>query len=168
MDALNRAVNPLLLPFTKSPLSFLLALFIAVYGGKAAPKPPQFMKDLFDSAIFRVAVLFLILWVGNRDPALSIMSVLTFVAVLNLTSGRSLFEMFDYEYAPTVMPAQCLNVTMYDILAAFNNDKDKAIEAMVKAGVPTSVRLDAYYAPLISAYLTSAGYQITKTCGPPS
>ena len=47
--------------FLQNPyVSAGLTLFLVLYGGMAKPDLPDFVMDLFDNAIFRVLVLFLI------------------------------------------------------------------------------------------------------------
>lgn len=167
LNTFNSYVSPLLTPLTTSPWNIILTMMLGVYAANARQTLPTFLSNLFQKGYFRVAVLFMILWIGNKDPALSLVSALAFALALNVASGRSVFEFFD-EYSMTVVMQGCLSVNTYDILSAFNNDKDKLIQAMVQANVPDSVQFNDDYAPLIATFLVNnLGMNINAFCKQP-
>lgn len=165
LNTFNSYVSPLLTPLTTSPWNIILTMMLGVYAANARQALPTFLSGLFQKGYFRVAVLFMILWIGNHDPALSLVSALAFAFSLNIANGRGLFEFFGDEYAMTAVLPGCLNVNTYHILSAFNNDKDKLIQAMVQAGVPPNVQFNDDYAALISTYLVNnLGMSINDFC----
>jgi hypothetical protein len=172
-DPLNRVLEPVLRPVTASlstPLgTALLTLFIIAYAGKVRLPLPQAIASLFDSAPFRILVLSLIGYTANRNAGLSVFVAIAFVASVNMFSGRSAFETFSDAYAVTSVPPGCLNIKVFDLIAAYNNDKDALVNAMIQARVPANVPITDDYAPIIATHLlVNMGKQITSMCAPPS
>lgn len=167
-ETVDATVSQVLAPLMKPPVFTVLVVALILYGAQVRPTLPEAVSGMFQKGWFRALVLWFILWSINKNPALSLVSVFAFLAGLNALNGKPLFELFQGDYAKTATPPGCLNVTMFDILAAYNNDKDKLVEAMVRAGVPPNITVNDINAPLIAAYLVGAyEVNISKTCGPP-
>lgn len=81
--------------FSNKYSSAVITLFLVLYGGLAAPKLPKFVIQLFDNAIFRILVLSLIVYKGNRDPKFAIMIGVAFTVTLNVISKQKFLEGFD-------------------------------------------------------------------------
>ena len=81
--------------FSNKYSSAVITLFLVLYGGLAAPKLPKFVVQLFDNAIFRILVLSLIVYKGNRDPKFAIMIGVAFTVTLNVISKQKFLEGFD-------------------------------------------------------------------------
>lgn len=54
-------------------------LFLVLYAGLVAPRLPEAFSSLFDNAVFRVFVLFLIAYLGSKDATLSMLVAVGFV-----------------------------------------------------------------------------------------
>jgi hypothetical protein len=81
--------------FANKYASSMITLFLVIYGGLAAPKLPKFMIKLFENPIFRIAILSLIVYNGNRDPKFAIMIAVAFTVTLNMISNQKFLEGFD-------------------------------------------------------------------------
>lgn len=63
--------------------STILTIFLALYAALLGPELPKSIKNLFNNTIFRIIVLFLVVYKGNKDPRLSIMIAIAFVLTLD-------------------------------------------------------------------------------------
>ena len=78
--------------FSNNYSSAIITLFLVLYGGLAAPKLPSFVADLFENAIFRIIVLSLIVYKGNRDPSMALMIAVGFTVTLNMINKKDFVE----------------------------------------------------------------------------
>ena len=78
--------------FSNSYSSAIITLFLVLYGGLAAPKFPSFVADLFENAFFRIIVLSLIVYKGNRDPSMALMIAVGFTVTLNMINKKDFVE----------------------------------------------------------------------------
>ena len=69
--------------FEHKYLSIIFTMFLVFYSSRAAPKLPNFMLKLFDNAIFRILVLSLIVYKGNKDPQFAIMVAILIGAIVS-------------------------------------------------------------------------------------
>lgn len=74
--------------------SIVLTMFLVFYSGLAAPKLPSFIRNLFENPIFRILILSLIVYKGNKDPQLAIMIAVGFTVTMNFISSQRFFENF--------------------------------------------------------------------------
>lgn len=72
----------------------VLTLFLVLYGGLAKPDLPEFILDLFDSAVFRVLVLFLIAFTASRNYQVALLVAVGFTLTMNLLNERKMAEGF--------------------------------------------------------------------------
>lgn len=94
-QSFNQAVNENLGWVLASPVaSNVLRLALLMYAGLAAPKLHPAVDRLFSLPAFRVAVLGLVLWTQNNDPALSLALAMLFIVSMNTFAGRKPFERF--------------------------------------------------------------------------
>ena len=91
MDILDNTMSTL---FKNKYSSVLITMFLVLYSGLAAPKLPNFIMKLFEHPIFRVLILSLIVYNGNKDPQLSIMIAVGFTVTMNILSKQKFFEGF--------------------------------------------------------------------------
>lgn len=170
---LNRVLDPVFRPVSNvlgTPIGMAVGVaFVIAYAAKVSIPLPAVITKLFDSAVYRIFILSLIVYTANHNPARSVLTALGFVVAVNLFSGRKPFETFTDAYAITAIPPGCLNIKVFDLVAAYDNDKDALIDAMIQARVPPNVALTDEYAPLVAAHLlTYSGKKITQLCAPPS
>lgn len=77
-----------------SYVSTTLSLFLVLYAGLAKPEMPSFIRRLFDNPVFRILILSLVVYRGNKDPQLSLMIAVAFTVTLNLLSEQEMVEGF--------------------------------------------------------------------------
>tara|TARA_B100001093_G_scaffold494648_1_gene538301 strand:- start:169 stop:543 length:375 start_codon:yes stop_codon:yes gene_type:complete len=80
--------------FSNKYSAALITLFLVLYGGFAAPTLPKFMVKMFDSPIFRILILSLIVYKGNKDISMSIMIAVAFTISMNIVNKQKFFENF--------------------------------------------------------------------------
>jgi hypothetical protein len=71
-------------------------MYLVFYGGKSGPKLPSFIKELFENPVFRVFVLSLIVYKGNKNPTIAIIIALLFTLVMDLINKQNFVEGFKY------------------------------------------------------------------------
>lgn len=162
----NNALEGPLTFLTQSPTSEIIGLLLICYASYLRPSVPNGMSWLFDNFVARIAILSLILWTSNKNPTMSLVIALAFVVTLNVANGKGAFE--NFEGPKTAILPGCLGLTMYDLLAAYNGDKDELVREMVRCKVPPQVKLNDEYAGLIATYIVNfTGKKFTAKCAPP-
>ena len=91
METIDNALSTV---FKNRYSSTLITLFLVVYSGLVAPKLPNVIVKLFDNPIFRILILSLIVYNGNKDPQFAIMIAVGFTVTMNMVSKQKLFEGF--------------------------------------------------------------------------
>ena len=85
MDSVDQYLNMAFTnPYTKS----ILTLFLVLYGGLAAPKLPESLLKLFDNQMFRIIILALIVYMGQKDAMFAIMMAVAFVISMNTLNQK--------------------------------------------------------------------------------
>ena len=70
----------------------VLSVFLAMYGPRLHMKLPGSIRNLFDNAVFRGAVLFLVAYMANRDFAGALTITVIFVVTLNILHTTKVLE----------------------------------------------------------------------------
>ena len=91
METIDNALSTV---FKNRYSSTLITLFLVLYSGLVAPKLPNFIVKLFDNPIFRILILSLIVYNGNKDPQFAIMIAVGFTVTMNMVSKQKIFEGF--------------------------------------------------------------------------
>lgn len=78
-------------PYSKT----VLTLFFVLYGGMVAPRLPGKIRKLFENNIFRVILLFLIVYTGHKDPKFSILIAAGFVISMETLRKFNMQENFE-------------------------------------------------------------------------
>lgn len=168
MDELNFQINRLLTPLNDPLIKGILLLFLILYGSLAAPSLPSQIKPYLDNVIVRIVFLALIVWTGNHDPVVAVGIAVAFFMTVNLANSKKPFEAFEHFEGPnTAIYPGCMNMTVFDLLESFKNDKDALLNAMMVARVPADVTITDYNAPLIGTYLLNKGFTLKAPCNPP-
>jgi hypothetical protein len=80
----------------------IFAIFSAMYAFQIKPNLPNFLIQLFQNAIFRVLILFLILVRGYKDVQFSILVAGAFVIIMDTTRQQVFKETFTQENQGTL------------------------------------------------------------------
>ena len=96
MDTVDNTLSAV---FKNKYSSTVLSMFLVFYSGLAAPKLPGFIVKLFDNAIFRILILALVVYNGNRDPRMALMIAVGFTVTMNILAKQKFLEGFadDFE-----------------------------------------------------------------------
>lgn len=81
--------------FEKDYFSYLLVIFLFIYGGNSKPKLPKFIKNLFEYSVFRIFILSLILYKSNSNTNLSLILSLVFVLITDYINKNNIKETFE-------------------------------------------------------------------------
>lgn len=94
INSYNTNINQVLSPLDAPAAAGFLKMVLVLYGALAAPHLPKQVLKWFDFVPFKIFVLFLIVWTGNHDPALSILIATAFFVSMNVLAGKKAFESF--------------------------------------------------------------------------
>ncbi len=75
-------------------VSTIITLFLGLYAALLGPELPIGIKNLFKNTLFRIAVLFMVVVRGNKDPKMAIMIAVAFVLTLDYISTHEAKEAF--------------------------------------------------------------------------
>lgn len=75
-------------------VSSVVSLFLVLYAGMARPKLPSFIKDAFENPMFRVAILSLVVYRGNKNPTQALMIAIAFTVTMNTLNEQKAKESF--------------------------------------------------------------------------
>ena len=65
--------------FTQPHIRTILTMFLVLYGGFAAPKLPKSILGLFENPIFKILILSIVVYTGQKDPKFSILIAVVFL-----------------------------------------------------------------------------------------
>ena len=81
--------------FMQNPyVSATLVLFLILYSSLARPDLPDFIMNLFNNAIFRMLILFLIAYIAANNVQVAILVAIGFTVTMMLLSERKMAENF--------------------------------------------------------------------------
>lgn len=113
----------------------VLKISIVLYGAQIAPRAPTYLEDLFKNTFFKIALIFIIIYISEKDIQLAIVLAVVYVLGMNVLSGRGVFESFsnyssDYKSSgvkllepKTVIYPGCQDVTMDDLYKMFGGNQ---------------------------------------------
>jgi len=77
----------------------ILSILTALYGAQIRPTLPKFIMDLFQNPIFRLLILFLVLFRGYKDPQFSIIMAISFTLIMDIVKNQLFKETFTDIYS---------------------------------------------------------------------
>lgn len=80
--------------FNNNFFSSIITIILLGYASLVRKNVPLFIVKLFDNPIFRILILSLIIYKGNKDPKLAIFIAIAFTVTMNLISKQKIFENF--------------------------------------------------------------------------
>ena len=80
-----------------SYLFAVLSIFLTMYGPRLHMQLPQSIKNLFDNAVFRGAVLFLIAYLSSSNFQSSLVISIIFLVTMNILHTSKVLETFQQE-----------------------------------------------------------------------
>ena len=94
-ENLRRWFNPNVLVENTS-IYLVLTLFLAMYGPRLAPKLPEQIRVLFNNFYFRLAVMFLVVYMSNQSVVSSLAIVIVYTVVMNILQTQEAFAMREH------------------------------------------------------------------------
>lgn len=129
--------NSLAYPLSNPYIMAVLKISLALYGAQIAPRSPKMIETLFKNTFVKIALIFLIIYLSEKDIQLAIILAVIYVLGMNIISGRGIFESFSNyssEYKgsgakmlepKTMLYPGCESVTMDDLYKMFEGDRSK-------------------------------------------
>ena len=123
----------------------VIVLIIGMYGPRLSPRLPRPVRDLFNNAYFRFAVLTMVIYLSNRNLYLALTVSIAFVLVLNLTNSLEVEEHFVKKYAENFSEYGTVLVERFeddDEKKEGGDKKDYVPEPVKKEVVPKQKQVD--------------------------
>lgn len=124
-------------PMSNPYIMAILKVTLILYAVRIAPNPPEYLQKLFENTFAKIALIFVIIYLSEKDIQLALLLSVIYVLGMNLLAGRGLFESFSNysaEYKSsgaklleprTMLYPGCENITMDDLYKAFEGDLKK-------------------------------------------
>ena len=90
-ENLRRWFNPNIL-VENSSIYLVLTLFLSMYGPRLAPRLPETIRVLFNNFYFRLAIMFLVVYMSNQSVVSSLAIVIVYTVVMNILQTQEAFE----------------------------------------------------------------------------
>ena len=138
--------------FVNNSLSFLdnpyakniIKMFLVLYAGLAAPRLPAFLANLFNNALFRIVVLFLIAYLGLKDTTIALLSAVAFtLSIIFLKKAETTNSIYGALQAAVDTPQEWINDIVDDSQKVLDNAVDTIQTASGITGGPIGGAIDA-------------------------
>ena len=114
-------------PYAKN----IIKMFLILYAGLAAPRLPVFLAGLFNNALFRIVVLFLIAYLGLKDTGIALLSAVAFtLSIIFLKKAETTNSIYGALQSAVDTPQEWIN----DIVDDTQDVIDNAIDT-VQSGI---------------------------------
>lgn len=70
----------------------VLSLFLAMYGPRLQPELPNELRNLFNNPLFRGLIIFLIIYLSERNMATALVITVVFIITINLLTTSNILE----------------------------------------------------------------------------
>ena len=138
--------------FVNNSLSFLdnpyakniIKMFLVLYAGLAAPRLPAFLANLFNNALFRIVVLFLIAYLGLKDTTIALLSAVAFtLSIIFLKKAETTNSIYGALQAAVDTPQEWINDIVDDSQKVLDNAVDTIQTGTGITGGPIGGAIDA-------------------------
>ena len=129
-------------PYAKN----ILKVFLVLYAGLAAPTLPAFLAGLFNNALFRIVVLFLIAYLGLKDTSIALLSAVAFtLSIIFLKKAETTNSIYGALQSAVDTPQEWINDVVDDTQDIIDNALDTVqsglgIDGSPIAGVVNTVK----------------------------
>lgn len=121
---------------------------------------PEVIKPYLYHKLVKYVSLFLTLLFVTKDIKRSVLITVALLIIMHLFFNEN-FDTFDI--TSNVHPG-CVDLTVKDLLALFDNDIDALKREMYRVSVPLNLTLSDTNAPLIGTYFINHGKKVTDSC----
>ena len=87
----------------------ILSIFLVMYGPRLHPKLPNSLRNLFNNRFFRVLVMFLVVYLSNKNLALSLTITIIYVVTMSIVNHVNAVEMLTMEMFYGAQISRCKN-----------------------------------------------------------
>jgi len=94
VKAVTDALKPVTRLFNNPYTATAISLFLVLYGSMARPALPNFIKNLFQNDIFRLFYVFLLAYIGDRNPQVALIVAVVFMVGMGLLADQQVSESF--------------------------------------------------------------------------
>jgi hypothetical protein len=108
-------------PYAKN----IIKMFLVLYAGLAAPRLPAFLAGLFNNALFRIVVLFLIAYLGLKDTSVALLSAVAFtLSIIFLKKAETTNSIYGALQSAVDTPQEWVNDIVDDTQDVLDNALD--------------------------------------------
>ena len=127
-------------PYAKN----ILKVFLVLYAGLAAPRLPAFLAGLFNNALFRIVVLFLIAYLGLKDTTIALLSAVAFtLSIIFLKKAETTNSIYGALQAAVDTPQEWINDIVDDSQKVLDNAVDTIQTGTGITGGPIGDAIDS-------------------------
>jgi len=136
----NKSLSFLDNPYAKNIIKMLLVL----YAGLAAPRLPSFLASLFNNAVFRIVVLFLIAYLGLKDTTIALLSAVAFtLSIIFLKKAETTNSIYGALQAAVDTPQEWINDIVDDTQKVLDDAVDTVQSGLGIDGSEISGAIDS-------------------------
>ena len=136
----NKSLSFLDNPYAKNIIKMLLVL----YAGLAAPRLPSFLASLFNNALFRIVVLFLIAYLGLKDTTIALLSAVAFtLSIIFLKKAETTNSIYGALQAAVDTPQEWINDIVDDTQKVIDDAVDTVQSGLGIDGSEISGAIDS-------------------------
>lgn len=160
----------------KNTLAPMLIFFLVFYGGNAGPKLPQFIVSLFQNPVFRVFVLSLIVYKGNKNPTVAILIAVGFTLIMDRINKQNFSENFsiqienftnketEFEKESTIDSTNDLETKSNELDDLNDNDNEEFKEADSCNGLCSKINYNEFEEKIRSDEFSQDYFNTIKDC----
>jgi phage-related protein len=120
-DVVQESLSILDNPYAKN----IIKMFLVLYAGLAAPRLPAFLAGLFNNALFRIVVLFLIAYLGLKDTSIALLSAVAFtLSIIFLKKAETTNSIYSALQSAVDTPQEWINDIVDDTQDVIDNAMD--------------------------------------------
>jgi hypothetical protein len=138
--------------FVNKSLSFLdntyakniIKMLLVLYAGLAAPRLPSFLASLFNNALFRIVILFLIAYLGLKDTTIALLSAVAFtLSIIFLKKAETTNSIYGALQAAVDTPQEWINDIVDDTQKVIDDAVDTVQSGLGIDGSEISGAIDS-------------------------
>jgi hypothetical protein len=119
-------------------------MLLVLYAGLAAPRLPSFLAGLFNNALFRIVVLFLIAYLGLKDTTIALLSAVAFtLSIIFLKKAETTNSIYGALQAAVDTPQEWINDIVDDTQKVIDDAVDTVQSGLGMDGSEISGAIDS-------------------------
>lgn len=94
VKSVTSSFTPVLRLFNNPYAATAISLFVVLYGSMVRPTLPSFISNLFQNDIFRLFYIFLLAYIGDKNPQVALVVAVVFMVGMGLLADQQVSESF--------------------------------------------------------------------------